>query len=74
MKDKCEFTFKNKKYFDNYQIIFKLEGYKTRNISVYKTKNKIIHATDIRKNKNYGKKVLREKVYNWLEKNNFWGK
>ena len=73
-KDKCKFIFKNKEYFDNYQIIFELEEYKTKNISSYKINNKVIHATNIRKNKNYGKIFLRKKVYDWLEKNNFWEK
>ena len=73
-QDKCKFTFKDKEYFDNYQVIFELEGYKTKNIPVYKINNKVIHATDIRKNKDYAKKVLRKQIYDWLEKNNFWGK
>jgi len=73
-KDKCNFVFKGKEYFDNYQMIFEKEGYKTIEIENYSSiSNKDIHATDIRSNENCAKEYLHPEVYECLKKHKFWG-
>jgi NAD+ kinase len=72
-KDKCSFIYKNKKYFDNYQKIFEIEGYKIKELEDVLIDNEIIHATKIRQDKEYAKKVLPENIYNKLCNWLFWG-
>jgi len=71
--DKCEFIFRNKKYFDNYQHIFEIEGYDVEYIDDFCVDGEMIHATDIRKSADYAEKVLHPKVFKWLKDNYFWG-
>lgn len=73
-KDKCKFTFKNKEYYSNYQKIFELEGYPIQHLKDVYINGKLIHATNIRKSKDYAKEVLPYTIYKKLEEWHFWGK
>ena len=72
-KDKCEFIYKGKKYFDNYQKIFEIEGYQKKELDDVLIDGEIIHATKIREDKEYAKKVLPSKIFDKLDKWLFWG-
>jgi len=73
-KDKTDFEFNNKKYFNAHWIeILKESNFSIKYLEDFKIDGKTIHSTSIRKNKEYAERVLNEKVYNFLKnKDNWW--
>ncbi|ROR40201.1 adenylyltransferase/cytidyltransferase family protein [Caminibacter pacificus] len=72
--DKDTFIFKGKEYKGvHYVKIFEDEGFEVINLDKFTNKNQYIHATDIRKDENYAKEHLDEKIYKRLKDWGFWG-
>jgi len=74
-EDKQDFIFKNETfYYENYQVIFKNEGYDLFELDQIHDDGVCIHATHSRKCEITAKKHLSEKVYEYLKSIHFWGK